>query len=100
MHMASTGHSLDGIGQPALVQVKTSAFLDEAGRFHWTFRAGSFGKQDNVWAVLGASDRHGWPTDDGYWCLDGETVIKLASKEYDRALRAEVYQLAAYPTRA
>jgi hypothetical protein len=98
-HGIDRAYSLDGIGQPALVQVKTSASLDEAGRFHWTFRAGSFGKQDNVWAVLGATDRNGWPTDDGYWCLDAATVIKLASREYDRALRADIYQLAAYPAR-
>jgi hypothetical protein len=56
-------------------------------------------KQHNIWSVLGISDRHRWPTGDGYWCLDAATVRKLASKEYDRALRAEVYQLNAYPAR-
>src|SRR2546421_2782133 len=98
-HGIDRAYSVNGIGQPSLVQVKTSASVDAAGRFHWSCRTGSFPKQHNVWAVLGISDSHGWPTGDGYWCLDAATVRKLASKEYDRALRAEVYQLNAYATR-
>ena len=99
-HGIDRAYSLDGIGRPAMVQIKTSASLDEAGRYHWTFRVGSFEKLDGVSMVLGISDPGGFPTGDIYWCLDASAVRKLASKEYDRALRAEVYQLAAYPTRA
>jgi hypothetical protein len=82
-----------------MVQIKTSGSLDEVGRYHWTVRVGSSRKLDGVSMVLGISDPSGWPTGDIYWCLDAVAVRKLASKEYDRALRAEVYQLAAYPTR-
>ena len=35
-HGIDRAYSLDGIGQPSLVQVKTCASLDEAGRYHWT----------------------------------------------------------------
>ena len=98
-HGIDRAYSLDGIGQPALVQVKTSASHDEAGRYHWTFRAGSFDSLGQVWAVLAILDGQGWPTGDTYWCLDEASVRKLASKEYDQALRAELYQLSATLTR-
>ena len=98
-HGIDRAYSLNGIGRPALVQIKTSGSIDAVGRYHWTFRANSFQRHDAVFAVLGICDSHGWPTDDIYWCLDGAAVRKVASKEYDRALRAEVYQLNGYPSR-
>ena len=98
-HGIDRAYSLDGIGKPAMVQIKTSGSLDEVGRYHWTVRVGSSRKLDGVSMVLGISEPSGWPTGDIYWCLDATAVRRLASKEYDRALRAEVYQLAAYPTR-
>jgi hypothetical protein len=98
-HGIDRAYSLDGIGKPAMVQIKTSGSLDKAGRYHWTVRMGSSQKLDGVSMVLGIADPSGWPTGDIYWCLDATAVRKLASKEYDRALRAEVYQLAAYPSR-
>ena len=98
-HGIDRAYSLDGIGKPAMVQIKTSGTLDEAGRYHWTLRVGSFEKLDGVSTVLGIADSSGWPIGDIYWCLDAGAVRKLASKEYDRALRADVYQLAAYPGR-
>jgi hypothetical protein len=98
-HGIDRAYSVNGIGQPALVQIKTSASIDQAGRYHWTFRAGSLPAYAGTAMVLGVTDRRGWPTDTGYWCLDAATVRRLASKEYDKALRAEVYQLNAYPDR-
>ncbi len=98
-HGIDRAYSLDGIGQPAMVQIKTSGSLDKVGRYHWTVRVGSAQKLDGVSMVLGIANSKGWPMGDIYWCLDATAVRKLASKEYDRALRAEVYQLAAYPTR-
>lgn len=98
-HGIDRAYSLNGIGRPVLVQIKTSASMDAAGRYHWTFRAGSVQHNDNVWAVLAVCDSNGWPTGDIYWCLDGPSVRKLASKEFDRALRAEVYELNGYPSR-
>ena len=98
-HGIDRAYSLDGIGRPALVQIKTSASLDAAGRYHWTFRTGSFQHHDRVFAVLAACDIDGLPSGVIYWCLDAAAVRKVASKEYDRALRAEVYQLNAYPER-
>jgi hypothetical protein len=98
-HAIDRAYSLNGIGRPALVQIKTSGSMDPAGRYHWTFRASSFQHHDGVFAVLSVCDSHGWPAGDIYWCLDGAAVTKVASREYDRALRAEVYQLNAYPSR-
>lgn len=98
-HGIDRAYSLDGIGTPAMVQIKTSGSLDAAGRYHWTVRVGSAGKLHGVSMVLGISDRSGLPAGDSYWCLDAAAVRKLASREYDRALRAEVYELAAHATR-
>jgi len=98
-HGIDRAYSLDGTGKPAMVQIKTSGSLDKVGRYHWTARVGSSRKLDGVSMVLGISDPGGLPAGDIYWCLDAAAVRKLASKEYDRALRAEVYELAAYPTR-
>jgi hypothetical protein len=98
-HGIDRAYSLNGIGRPALVQIKTSGSMDPVGRYHWTFRASSFQQHDGVFAVLAICDRQGWPAGDNYWCLDGAAVRKVASKEYDRALRADVYQLNAYPDR-
>ena len=98
-HGIDRAYSLNGIGRPSLVQIKTSGSMDAVGRYHWTFRASSFQQHNDVFAVLAVCDSHGWPTGDIYWCLDGAAVRKVASKEYDRALRAEVYQLNAYPAR-
>src|SRR5579864_1487024 len=98
-HAIDRAYSLNGIGEPALVQIKTSASIDAAGRCHWTFRVSSFRQHDNVWAVLGMTDRHGWPSGDGYWCLDAASARKLASRHADSALGAEVYELTAHPSR-
>ena len=98
-HGIDRAYSLDGIGQPSLVQVKTCASLDEAGRYHWTFRVSSESKDASIWAVLGLTDSRGWPTGDVYWCLDFGTLREVASKGYDRALRGAVYQIKAYPGR-
>ena len=47
-HGIDRAYSLDGIGKPAMVQIKTSGSLDEVGRYHWTVRVGSSENLDGV----------------------------------------------------
>lgn len=95
-HGIDRAYSLDGRGQPAFVQIKTAAFVDGEGHYRWDFRASSLPAHDHFFAVLGTFGA----ADEVYWCLDARAIRRLALKQYDRALRTDIYRLVASPTRA
>lgn len=98
-HGIDRAYSWDGVGQPAFVQIKTAAFVDNEGHYRWDFRADSLRNHAHFFAVLGTF--HGTSGhDDIYWCVDGATIRRLALKAYDRALRTDVYRIVASPVRA
>lgn len=96
-HGIDRAYSWDAIGPPAFVQVKTSGFTDAEGRHRWDVRVGSFPTHARFLVVLGISDPHWGPNADIYWCLNARAVQRHARREYDRAMRAEVYRLDASP---
>jgi hypothetical protein len=98
-HGIDRAYSLDGVGQPIFVQIKTAAFVDSEGHYRWDFRADSLPRHAHFFAVLGTF--HAVPhADDVYWCVDGAAIRRLARKEYDRALRTDIYRVIASPVRA
>jgi hypothetical protein len=98
-HGIDRAYSWDGIGQPTFAQIKTAAFVDGEGHYRWDFRADSLPNHANFVAVLGTFH----PASDAvevYWCVDGASIRRLAHKQYDRALRTDIYRLVASPVRA
>ncbi|HVH64642.1 MAG TPA: hypothetical protein VM674_01295 [Candidatus Acidoferrum sp.] len=96
-HGIDRAYSWDGIGAPWFVQSKASSFADAEGRYRWEFRAGTLQTQPRFRVVLSLSQTSP-DMEDVVWCLDGESVHRLGRKEYDSALRTDVYRLDASPT--
>lgn len=99
-HGVDRAYTWEGIGAPSFVQVKTSGFTDEEGRHRWELRVGSFAAYDRFSVVLSLFDPVTARTGDIFWRLDSSLVPRLARREYDSALRTEVYRLDASPTHA
>ena len=97
-HGIDRAYSLDGIGQPSFVQVKTSSFVDDEGHYRWDFRVDSLPRHDHFFAVL-ATYHSGSGVGDVYWCVDAAGVRRHALRQYDRALRTELYRIVASPVR-
>ena len=97
-HGVDRAYSWDGVGAPSFAQVKTSGFVDEEGRHRWELRAGSFAPYARFSVVLAVIDPTSNRVGDVFWCLDSTKVRRLARREYDRALRTDVYRLDASPT--
>jgi hypothetical protein len=97
-HGVDRAYTWAGVGAPKFVQVKTSGFADEEGRHRWDVRVGSFaayGQFSIVLALIGPkSNRIG----DVFWHLESTLVRRLARREYDSALRTEMYRLDGSPT--
>src|SRR4029077_6523627 len=79
-------------------QIKTSGFADEEGRHRWGLRVGAFAPYAQVFVVLALIDPKSKLVGDVLWRLDSTVVQRLARREYDGALRTEVYRLDASPT--
>jgi hypothetical protein len=88
----------DGIGTPSFAQIKTSGFADEEGRHRWEIRVGSFAPYAQFSVVLALIDPKSNQVGDEFWRLDSTVVRHLARREYDAALRTEVYRLDGSPT--
>ena len=98
-HGVDRAYSWDGVGSPNFVQVKTSGFADDEGRHRWHLRVGSFAAYPQFSVLLGIFDRHiNRVRQDVFWDLDSQLVARLARREYNRALRTEVFRLDASPT--
>ena len=97
-HGIDRAYSWDGVGSPWFVQMKTSGFTDAEGRHRWDFRVSTLPAHDRFRAVLAYLNPTGTRTEEMFWCLDARTVRRLARREFDTALRAEVYRLDASPS--
>ena len=97
-HGVDRAYTWDGIGVPWFVQVKISGFADAEGRHRWELRAGSFAAHERLAIVLGICDPDPPHIGDLFWRLDSRLIRKLARREYDAALRTDVYRLDASPT--
>ena len=97
-HGVDRAFTWDGVAAPWFVQVKTSGFTDDEGRHRWELRVGSFAPCDRFVLVLALFDHGSNRIGDIFWVLDSTLVRKLARREYDAALRTEVYRLDASPT--
>jgi hypothetical protein len=97
-HGVDRAYSWDGVGAPAFAQVKTSGFADAEGRHRWELRVGSFAPYAEFSLVLALIDPKSNQVGDVFWRLDSGVVRRLARREYDGALRTEVYRLDASPT--
>jgi hypothetical protein len=97
-HGVDRAYTWDGIGAPWFVQVKTSGFVDDEGRHRWDLRVGSFRPSARFVVVLAIFNPGSDRIDDVFWLLDSALVHKLGRREYDSALRTEVYRLDASPT--
>jgi hypothetical protein len=96
-HGVDRAFTWDGVEAPSFVQVKTSGFTDAEGRHRWDLRVGSFAAYDRFSVVLALFARK--RIEETFWCLDSTLIQRLARREYDSALRTEVYRLDASPTR-
>jgi hypothetical protein len=97
-HGVDRAYSWDGVGVPAFAQVKTSGFADAEGRHRWELRVGSFAAYAGFSVVLALIDPKSNDVGDVFWRLDSSVVRRLARREYDGALRTEMYRLDASPT--
>jgi len=97
-HGVDRAFTWEGIGAPWFVQVKISGFKDDEGRHRWDLRAGSFAPYDRFVVVLGIFHPNPPGIAEVCWRLDSTLVRKLARREYDAALRTDVYRLDASPT--
>jgi hypothetical protein len=99
-HGVDRAYCWDGVGAPSFVQIKTSGFADEEGRHRWELRVGSFAPYGQFSVVLAVIDPKSNQVGDVFWRLDSSVVRRLARREYDAALRTNVYRLDASPTHA
>lgn len=97
-HGVDRAYCWDGVGAPSFAQVKTSGFADAEGRHRWELRAGSFAPYAQFCVVLALIDPKSNQVEDVFWRLPAAMVRRLARREYDGALRTEVYRLDASPT--
>ena len=97
-HGVDRAYCWDGIGAPSFAQIKTSGFADEEGRHRWDIRVGSFAPYAQFSVVLALIDPKSNQIGDEFWCLDSTVVRRLARREYDTALRTEIYRLDGSPT--
>lgn len=97
-HGVDRAYTWDGIGAPWFVQVKISGFTDDEGRHRWALRAGSFAAYDRFAVVLGIFHPKPPRIGEVFWRIDSRLIRKLARREYDAALRTDVYRLDASPT--
>jgi len=97
-HGVDRAYSWDGVGTPSFAQIKTSGFADAEGRHRWHLRAGSFAPYAQFSVVLALIDPKSNQVGDIFWRLDSTVVRRLARREYNAALRTEVYRLDASPT--
>jgi hypothetical protein len=97
-HGVDRAYTLDGIGALSFAQIKTSGFADAEGRHRWDIRVGSFAAYDRFSIVLAVIDPNSKRVADVFWRLDSTLVRRLARREYDAALRTELYRLDASPT--
>jgi hypothetical protein len=97
-HGVDRAYSWDGVGAPSFAQIKTSGFADAEGRHRWHLRVGSFTPYAQFSVVLALIDPKSNQVGDIFWRLDSTVVRRLARREYNAALRAEVYRLDASPT--
>ena len=97
-HGVDRAYTWDGVGAPSFAQIKTSGFADEEGRHRWELRVGSFAPYAQFSVVLALIDPKSNLVGDVFWRLDSTVVRRLARREYDGALRTEVYRLDASPT--
>jgi hypothetical protein len=97
-HGVDRAYSWDGVGTPSFAQIKTSGFADEEGRHRWELRTGSFAPYQQFSVVLALIDPKSNQVDHVFWRLPAAVVRRLAHREYDGALRTEVYRLDASPT--
>ena len=97
-HGVDRAYTWDGVDAPWFVQVKTSGFTDAEGRHRWDLRVGSFAAYDRFVVVLALFDPTSNRIGDVFWRLDSSLIRKLARREYDSALRTDVYRLDASPT--
>jgi hypothetical protein len=97
-HGVDRAYCWDGVGAPSFAQIKTSGFADEEGRHRWELRVGSFAPYRQFSVVLALIDPKSNQIGDVFWRLDSTVVRRLARREYDAALRTEVYRLDASPT--
>jgi hypothetical protein len=97
-HGVDRAYCWDGIGAPSFAQIKTSGFADAEGRHRWELRAGSFAPYPQFSVVLALIDPGSNQIGDVFWRLDSGVVRRLARREYDAALRTDVYRLDASPT--
>jgi len=97
-HGVDRAYSWEGVGPPSFAQVKTSGFADEEGRHRWELRTGSFASYPQFSVVLALIDPTSNQVGDVFWRLDSSVVRRLGRREYDKALRTEVYRLDASPT--
>jgi len=97
-HGVDRAYTWDGVGAPSFAQIKTSGFADAEGRHRWELRVGSFAPYAQFSVVLALIDPKSSLVGDEFWRLDSTLVPRLARREYDGALRTEVYRLDASPT--
>lgn len=97
-HGVDRAYCWDGVGAPSFVQVKTSGFADAEGRHRWELRAGSFAPYAQFSVVLALIDPISNEVGRVFWRVPATMVRRLARREYDSALRTEVYHLDASPT--
>ena len=97
-HGVDRAYCWDGVGAPSFAQVKTSGFADEEGRHRWHLRVGSFAPYAQFSVVLALIDPKSNQIGDVFWRVDSSVVRRLARREYNAALRTEVYRLDASPT--
>jgi hypothetical protein len=98
-HGVDRAYCWDGVGAPSFAQIKTSGFADAEGRHRWELRVGSFAPYAQFSVVLALIDPKSDQVGDVFWRLDSTVVRRLARREYDSALRTEVYRVDASPTR-
>lgn len=97
-HGVDRAYCWDGVGTPSFAQIKTSGFADAEGRHRWELRAGSFAPYAQFSVVLALIDPASNQVDRVFWRVPAAMVRRLARREYDGALRTEVYRLDASPT--
>jgi hypothetical protein len=97
-HGVDRAYCWDGVEAPSFAQIKTSGFADEEGRHRWDLRVGSFAPYAQFSVVLALIDPKTSQMGDVFWRLDSTVVRRLARREYDAALRTEIYRLDASPT--
>lgn len=96
-HGVDRAYSWNGVGPPTFAQMKLSGYTRHGGRHHWDFRVGSFPTHDRFYVVLGGFDTVSAAVEESYWCLDAQTVLRIAERHHDAALRT-IYRLEGSPT--